>query len=120
MLLLWTTLVCVFFRRFDTKAVEVFLPVPVVEKVDSTIRWKNLYLVDKAIIGFPNTYLMFQQPGPEVSTTLNKNDVKETLQKLMLECRTRRLEMISGYTGVNVVLFKIFNVIHRRQREILF
>ena len=38
MLLLWTTLVCVFFRRFDTKAVEVFLPAPVVEKVDSTIQ----------------------------------------------------------------------------------
>lgn len=114
MLLLWTILVCVFFRHFDTKAIEVFLPAPVVEKVDSTIPRINLYLVDKAIIGFPNTYLMFQQPGPEVSTTLNKSDVKETLQKLMLECRTRRLEMISGYTGINLVLFKIFYVIHSR------
>ena len=85
-----------------------------VQKVDSAIRWINLYLVDKAIIGFPNTYPTFQQPGPEVSTTLNKNDVKETPQKLMLECRTRRLEMISGYTGINLVLFKIFYVIHSR------
>ena len=84
-----------------------------VQKVDSAIQW-NLYPVDKAIIGFPNTYPMFQQPGPEVFTTLNKNDVKETPQKQMLECRTRRLEMISGYTGINLVLFKIFYVIHSR------
>jgi len=119
MLLLWTILFRVSFRGFDTKSVEVFLLAPVVEKVDSAIRWINLYPVDQAIIGFPNTYLTFQQPGPEVSTTLNKNDMKENPQKLMLECRTRRLEMISGYTGINLVLFTIFNVIHRRQREIL-
>ena len=30
-------------------------PDPVVEKVDSAIRWINLYPVDSAI-GFPNTY----------------------------------------------------------------
>ena len=85
-----------------------------VQKVDSAIRWINLYPVDKAIIGFPNTYPTFQQPGPEVSTTLNKTEVKETPQKKMLECRTRRLEIISGYTGINLVLFKIFHVIHSR------
>ena len=48
---------------------------PVVQKVDSTIRWINLYPVDSAI-GFPNTYPLdsdlssgqryptFEQPGP--------------------------------------------------------
>lgn len=85
-----------------------------VQKGDSAIRWINLYPVDKTIIGFPNTYPTFQQLGPEVSTTLNKTDVKETPQKQMLVCRKRRLEMISGYTGINPVLFKIFYVIHRR------
>ena len=30
-------------------------PAPVVQKVDSAIRWINLYSVDNAI-GFPNTY----------------------------------------------------------------
>ena len=36
--------------------------VPVVQKVDSGIRWINLYLVDNAI-GFPNTY----PPGSDLS-----------------------------------------------------
>ena len=31
------------------------IPAPVVQEVDSAIRWINLYLVDSAI-GFPNTY----------------------------------------------------------------
>ena len=39
-----------------------FYLVPVVQKVDSGIRWINLYLVDNAI-GFPNTY----PPGSDLS-----------------------------------------------------
>ena len=50
---------------------------PVVEKVDSAIRWINLYPVDSAI-GFPNTYQLdsdlsgeqryptFEQLGPDI------------------------------------------------------
>ena len=33
------------------------LLVPVVEKMDNSIQWINLYSVDNAI-GFPNTYLL--------------------------------------------------------------
>ena len=39
-----------------------FYLVPVVQKVDSGIRWINLYLVNNAI-GFPNTY----PPGSDLS-----------------------------------------------------
>ena len=37
-----------------------FYLVPVVQKVDSGIRWINLYLVDNAI-GFPNTVVFIHQ-----------------------------------------------------------
>ena len=47
-----------FLSRLPEKACRLFSPpvlTPVVEKVDSAIRWINLYPVDSAI-GFPNTY----------------------------------------------------------------
>ena len=55
---------------------------PVVQKVDSAIHQINLYPVDSAIIGFPNTYPpdddlsngqcypTFEQPGPDVILAL--------------------------------------------------